>query len=275
MSLREHYLDQPHEVSLETLALCNAACNFCPYPTLERQGTRMGDALVDKVITEMASFEKRFYFSPFKVNEPLLDKRLVPICQRVNQEIPQAILRIFTNGSALTPEKAGEIAGLQNVIHLWISLNSHRQEEYERVMQLPWERTAKRLDQLHRMDFPHQVVLSAVGHPNESFVRYVRGRWPKFQPVVIKKDSWLGFTESQSGDVIPDASCGRWFELSITATGVVSHCCMDGKADYPIGDINTQSLLEIYNAPFWRERREHMVSRKSLDDRSPCARCNY
>jgi MoaA/NifB/PqqE/SkfB family radical SAM enzyme len=30
------YLDFPVHVHLETNALCNAACNFCPYPTLER-----------------------------------------------------------------------------------------------------------------------------------------------------------------------------------------------------------------------------------------------
>ena len=75
--------------------------------------------------------------------------------------------------------------------------------------------------------------------------------------------------------VVPDAACWRWWELSITATGVVSHCCMDGEAAYPIGDIREQSLLEIYNAPFWRERREKLLSRKVLDDRSPCSKCTY
>lgn len=273
-ALREHYLDQPHEISLETLALCNAACTFCPYPTLERKGERMSDELIDKVIGEMAAFTKGFYFSPFKVNEPLLDKRTIPLCERVNREVPNAVLRIFTNGSALTPDKVEAIARLQRVTHLWISLNSHIPEEYERLMAMPFERTAKRLDYLHEQDFPHPVVLSAVGFPNEPFRRYCYERWPKFQSLAIKKDAWLGYTDPMYSEV-PDTPCGRWFELSITSTGVVSHCCMDGSAAYPVGDINTNTLLEIYNAPFWRERREQMVSRKQLDARSPCARCSY
>jgi hypothetical protein len=272
--LREHCLDEPHEVSLETLALCNAACTFCPYPTLERKGTRMPDELIDKLVEEMKGFTKPFFFSPFKVNEPLLDKRTIPLCERMNREVPNAVLRIFTNGSALTPDNVAGIAALKNVVHLWISLNSHIPEEYERLMSLPFERTAKRLDYLHEQDFPHPVVLSTVGFPNDPFRRYCFERWPKFQSMAIKKDGWLGYTDPASPEV-PNSPCGRWFELSITAAGVVSHCCMDGTGKYAIGDVSKQTMLEVYNTPFWRERREKMQSRKQLDDRSPCNRCSY
>ncbi len=273
-ALREHYLDQPHEVSLETLALCNAACTFCPYPTLERKGTKMADDLIDRVVAEMATFEQPFYFSPFKVNEPLLDKRTIPLCEKVEREVPNAVIRIFTNGAALTPDKIEAIAKLKKVTHLWISLNSHIPEEYERLMAMPFERTAKRLDYLHAQDFPHPVVLSAVGFPNEPFRRYCFERWPKFQSIAIKKDAWLGYTDPMYTEV-PDTPCGRWFELSIMADGVISHCCMDGAGKYPIGDATKDSLRSIYNSPFWRERREKMVSRKQLDERSPCSGCSY
>ena len=50
------YLDYPREVTIETLALCNAACEFCPYPDLERQGTRMSDALVEKICAISRTF---------------------------------------------------------------------------------------------------------------------------------------------------------------------------------------------------------------------------
>ena len=35
--LREHHMDYPFWVTLETLAICNAACDFCAYPTMERK----------------------------------------------------------------------------------------------------------------------------------------------------------------------------------------------------------------------------------------------
>ena len=59
------YMDQPGEVSIETLSLCNARCTFCPYPTLERKGERMSDEMLTRIIDEMNSFEVPFVFSPF------------------------------------------------------------------------------------------------------------------------------------------------------------------------------------------------------------------
>lgn len=274
-AMQRDFLDYPIEVSLETQALCNAACTFCPYPTLDRKGTKMSDELIDKVVSEMISWKRGLYFSPFKVNEPLLDARTIPLCERINREAPHIILRLFTNGSALTGSKIDAIARLQNVACLWISLNEYRPEEYEKLMGIRFDITAKRLDDLHsRENFPHKVVLSTVGYPNEDFRRYCWERWPKFESLAIKKDGWIDYTDPQN-QTVPNTGCSRWFELSITATGVVSHCCMDGTGKYSIGDVNTQSLYEIYNSPFWRERREKLLSRKALDDRSPCARCSY
>lgn len=274
--LYEEYLDQPWEVSLETQALCNAACEFCPYPTIERKGVKMPDALIGRLVDEMAEWRVPFFFSPFKLNEPLLDKRLAPLLRRMNIDVPRAVLRVFTNGSPLTQKILEELSEIRQVAHLWISLNSHIPEEYERIMRLPFDRTARKLDMLHESGFPHPVVVSAVGYPNQPFVDYCRQRWPKFQALAFKRDAWIDFTHADTEEV-PDTACGRWFELSIMADGKVSHCCMhDGKDPrYNIGDVTEQTLLEVYNSAFWRERRVEKLTRKQLDDRSPCSRCTY
>ena len=57
------YLDFPAHVHLETNALCNAACNFCPYPTLERKGTKMPDALIAKIIEDLRDIPHDAAFS--------------------------------------------------------------------------------------------------------------------------------------------------------------------------------------------------------------------
>lgn len=271
---QSHWLHQPYEVSLETQSLCNAACTFCPYPTLERIGQKMPDELIDKLFAEMAQWKAPFYLSLFKVNEPLLDKRVMPLYRRANREL-NARIRIFTNGQALTPDKVQDIAGLKRVEHLWISLNEYRPEEYRALMGLDFDKTAKRLDYLHAQDdFPHKVVLSCVGWPNEEFRRYCFDRWPRFDCFAIKKDAWISFTDPQVTE-IPDTPCSRWFELSIMSNGIVSHCCMDSDGSYAIGDVTKQTMLEVYNSPFWAERRERGLSRKQLDERSPCAACTY
>lgn len=275
--LRSNYLNQPYEVAIETFALCNAACTFCPYPTLERKGTKLSFSVIGRLIAEMSTWQHPFYISPFKVNEPLLDVRLPAICSQISEQIPHAKLRLFTNGSPLTERHLRWIDNLDNVAHLWVSLNSHEPEEYHRLMRLTFETTAKKLDTLHRYVqsgyFRHQVVISKVSATmNEgAFMTYCATRWPFFTPIVIKQDGWLGYVPPME-ETIPDTPCMRWFELSILATGVASLCCMDGKGQFPLGNVTDQSLLDIYNAPLWRERREHMVSRRKI---YPCNTCTY
>ncbi len=274
--LRDNYMDQPAEVSLETLALCNARCEFCTYPELERVGEKMPDDLISRLIYEMSRFTKPFFFSPFKVNEPFLDKRVIEILQLINSEVPLARLRLFTNGTPITAQLIYDINDLNNVEHLWVSLNSTDPVQYEKIMKLPFDATARKLDLLHEFEeFRHRVVLSRVAsldhNENGDFMYYCRNRWPKFTATLIKRDGWLGDINAPVAN-IPDAPCSRWFELSICATGIVSLCCMDGHGKYAIGDIKKNTLLEIYNHPFWRERREQMMSRKQI---FPCSTCSY
>lgn len=269
--LRHYYHSQPNEVSIETLALCNARCTFCPYPTLERQGTRLPDALIDRLIDEMAAFEHPFHFSPFKVNEPFLDKRLLPICRKFSERVPHGTLRLFSNGSALTEKNIEGVAQLERVTHLWVSLNSHRPKEYEALMGLDFAHTAKCLDRLHARDFPHPVVVSRVGMDRD-FMEYVAWRWPKFQPAIIKRDAWIDFTNADDLTV-PASPCVRWWELNISATGKAALCCMDGEARFGFGDVTKQTLLEIYNHPTLKAWRDGMMDRR--DAGSPCSGCTY
>lgn len=272
------YLRQPFEVSIETLTLCNAACTFCPYPTLERKGARMDHNTLAAISIQLQDFTLPFFLSPFKVNEPLLDAGLLPWLARVNARIPLARLRLFTNGSPLTPTKIIEIANLSNVEHLWISLNSVLPSEYKALMSIEFDITARKLDILHSLvsgkSFKHPVVLSRVIDPRNAdryFHKYCSIRWPAFKTFDIKRDGWLGFVDPWN-PAIPKTPCGRWWELSILSTGLVSLCCMDGKGEFPIGDASTESLLEIYNRGTWLERRELMASRAKYH---PCSTCTY
>lgn len=272
------YLDQPIEIAIETLALCNARCTFCPYPTLDRKGTKMDDKLILSLMEQMSTFKYPFTFSPFKVNEPFLDDRLMWLLRIANKNIPNMQLRLFTNGSPLTHQLIAEIADLERVAHLWVSLNSSQPDEYQRIMGLRFEHTAKKLDMLHQhvvgATFTHPVILSKVtqnvNHDGD-FLNYCSDRWPCFRTTLIKQDSWLGYV-APLNPTVPDLPCARWFELSITATGIASLCCMDGSGQFALGSVHEHTLLEIYNAPAYRERREKSLSRKLIH---PCNTCSY
>lgn len=262
--LKEHFQDQPFEISLETYAICNARCSFCPYPDIDRKGVKMSDELIDKVIDEMSTFIMPFYFSPFKVSDPLLDKRLFSILQKVNKKAPIARTRIFTNALALTKERAEELHNINN-LEMWISLNEYRAKEYQALMGAKFDKVVKNIDMLHESDFCHPVTLGRVG-VDQGFRDFCEKRWPDFKVAMIKKDGWLGYTKPD--DWTPQGQCTRWYELSILSTGIVSLCCMDAHGDYSIGDINKESLMDVYNR--WDFRKHE--TRENL---TPCKECTY
>jgi hypothetical protein len=277
---RSPYMDYPLEVHIETLTSCNAKCSFCPYTTLDRIGTKMSDALIDKIISDLEAIPQTLPFgiSPFKVNDPLIDKRIFDICGRINRRLPNARPRLFTNGSPLTDSIIERIAKIERLQHLWISLNEIEAEAYQTVMGLPLERTLKCLDRLHQTveagNFPHPVIVSRVRDRSvrdENFVEFVRQRYPRFFPSVMPYASWAGQIETAEPLTTPPTGCARWFELSIMSTGQVALCCMDGEGKHVIGDIAQDSALAIYNAPPYRKLRENTATR--LDAGFPCNQC--
>lgn len=274
------YMDYPFHVHIETMALCNAACVFCPYPKLERQKAVMPDELVEKIIDDLTAIPSNLpiQISPFKVNEPFLDSRLIAILRRINEKLPNGQIALTTNASPLTEKKLEQLKSIENIVYLWISFNDHRPEHYERTMSLSFERTMERLRTLHdkaeRGEVRMPVVLSRVGDVSvvdQEFRVWVQEVFPCFQSAIMPRGGWIGQVDTTIGRV-PDIGCIRWFDVSITATGVVAHCCMDGQAKWPIGDVTKQHVLEVYNSPKYRKLRARTRSRLDV---APCNRCTF
>lgn len=278
---RSRYMNYPMEISFETQAVCNAACTFCPYPTMERKGDKMSDSLIEKIISDLCEIPQDlpFNISPFKVNDPFLDKRIFSVCEKINNSLPNARLRLFTNGSPLTDDIVEKIANIRNVIHLWVSLNEIEAAAYEKLMKLPFYKTIKKLDMLHQRvaeGYPHPVTISRVADGSErdkAFYEYVKSRYPLFKVFMIGRGDWTGQVTVEIKKQTPPTACTRWYELSIMASGKVALCCMDGEGKYIIGDVNTQSVLEIYNDPQYRKMRQYTFSR--LAAAAPCDTCVY
>lgn len=283
MKMRQtSFIDYPAHVHLETMARCNAACNFCPYPGLERKGVVMEDALIAKIVDDLADIPQlhTFQLSPFKVNEPFLDKRLFDLLEVFTARLPNAKLTLTSNASPITPNKLKRLSGFNNIDYLWISFNDHRQAEYELTMQLPYRRTIERLQMIHKAKaegwLPLRVVLSRVGDGSNAdleFSRWVEKNFPLFSTSIFPRGEWIGQVRSSSTALSPPmVGCVRWYDVSITATGVVAHCCMDGAAAYPIGDVRNEHVLDIYNKPDFRRLREATTLRQGLE---PCHGCSF
>jgi len=274
------YLDYPRHVHLETYAHCNAICDFCPYTEIARKGTRMDGGLIEKVISDLEDIPKDvdFQLSPFKLNEPFLDVRLFDVIEKINDRLSNASITITSNSSPITEKNLERLCQVKRLEYLWISANDHRKKNYETVMGIPYDRTIKRLDMIHQWKedgkFIPPVVLSRVGDGSDAdqgFIKWVQEKYPLFNFNVTRRGDWLGQVDTNAFPV-PDVGCMRWFDIVITATGEVSHCVMDGKSEYPLGNVRDHHVLDVYNAPSYREKREKRASRLGA---TPCGKCGF
>jgi len=285
LNLRKKYLDYPLLVHLETQAVCNAHCNFCPYDNMERKGMKMSDALIEKIINELADIPQNISYSlnPYKVSEPFLEPRLFDILGLIIKRLPNAKITFITNGVPLTEKKIQQLLALDTSRFglMSISLNSLNPVEYESAMGIPLDKTLKRLDMLHdyvaRGEFTIPVHVTRVAFDMESDLRFLinfKVRYPHFPVRIIRRNDWIGTINlNNKNNLVPNTACKRWFDLSITATGKVALCCMDSEAQYTYGDANVQNVLEIYRNAQMERLRMMLPSR--INTALPCGQCTY
>jgi len=273
------YLDFPTVLSIETQSLCNAACNFCPYPNLTRKGEIMSDQLIEKILGEVAGIEHRppFQVTLSRVNEPFLDARVLDITCEIERRLPEATNMFFSNGTPLTEKTLLRLSQLQRVDFLMVSVNDHRPTQYEEVMRLPFDKTVARLNLLHEMKasgiLKFQIYLSRVGDGSSAdneFLDWVKSTYPSLSGLVTVRGDWMGLVPATLAPA-PNVGCRQWFQLHVLANGRAAFCCVDGEGRHGTGDAHSQHVIhEIYNQENRRRLRTEVLSRLSVNICRPC-----
>ncbi|MDL2316686.1 hypothetical protein LJC59_06360, partial [Desulfovibrio sp. OttesenSCG-928-A18] len=91
-------------IEIETVNRCNGACEFCPVNRNEPQRpyARMTEDLFSNILGQLADLQYRAGLSLHSNNEPLLDKRLPEFAAQARARLPQAFIKMFTNGTLLS-----------------------------------------------------------------------------------------------------------------------------------------------------------------------------
>lgn len=272
------YMRYPRDVSIETMSLCNAVCDFCPYPKLERKGTAMSDALIEKILNDCGDIPSNvpFDMTLCRVNEPFLDTRIFDIASRIAHKLPQASVLFFSNGSPLNEKNLLRLAEARNVSRLVISMHENRPEEYERILGIPFARTLRNVERLHQMKaqgaIAFDVELSRVGDgtaQDQAFCEWGRAKFPLFAVYSTARADWIGAVNTPVAPVLA-IPCRQWFKINILANGKVAFRGGDSEAHSLIGNAIFEHILDIYNSPRRLELRRTLVSRLELHE---CSRC--
>ena len=310
MSKLKEYLTKalafPAEIHLESNSGCNARCVMCPRDGMERYQGDMSRELFIKAIDECGEHPEMTYIHFHMSGEPLL-LDIDELCWRINyareknpqefrghydfqrKEFKTPSLCFFTNGSLLTEDKIEKLLKTPLDI-IVISIDGGTKEDYEKIrvglkFETVVENVRKLVELRNKMGsdmkiqtaiVPQKANENSVGLYHKLFremgVDDVGGSGVQNIGGLVDSESMILDTQYMGGDI--NSPCWRVFlDLSVTADGKAVVCCQDVRAMEVVGDLNTQSIKEIWQRGRMMDiRNMFAVGRK--DDIPFCANCD-
>jgi len=263
---KENKFDKLISIQLESSTACNGRCSFCPRFDMSRAGGEMTDELFHKIVNEAQEMGVEI-ITPFLNGEPFLFPRLFEWLDYLKER--NIKFTLYTNASVLTKEKANKINTYDNCIDLIFSMHGYDKESYESQTRLSYDIVKSNIDYFISIaKIPYQVYMLNTS-VNEKGINTFLDTWKGNRTFIAKYTNWAGKKpSSMKGTKIP---CDRILsEMTVYWDGRVNLCCMDSDAGVILGDLNIQSLKEIWENNQWM-RDKH----KNYDFDLPlCRHCN-
>ena len=236
-------------IEIETINRCNGKCSFCPINVNvpQRKYAKMEEQLFKKIIDELSNMEFEKKVALFSNNEPFLDDRIIDFAKYAREKLPKAYLFLYSNGTILTIEKFKEI--LSYIDEIVIDNYNDKLEWIPNVQKI-WDYCQEHLELRGKVVFykrlQNQVLLSRGGQaPNRSAFSHNR--------------FW---------------KCSRPFnQVIIRPDGKLSLCCSDAMGVYTMGDVNKNTIKEIwYSEKYQKIRRQ--IQKNGGADMKLCKNCD-
>jgi len=239
-------------LQVETTNYCNARCIFCAYDQIKKHGT-MSDKLYTKILRDAARLHPPpKTFIPMLTGEPFLDPQMVDRIKEARAALPGTEIHLYCNGSKLTEDIIKKLAEVPR-FHLNISANGASVETRKRLTGLDdYERVARMIDYVDLLHISHSVSL--VQHPSitKEEEKAFNRRWGKSTSSASCRTPYI-FQHLNFGGLTYQKDQTR-FTYCIHATshmtvlwdGKVNLCCMDPLGRKIFGDLNHQTVAEVW-----------------------------
>ena len=241
-------------VQIEVTNLCNSKCVFCLHSKLKKFGT-MSDELFNKILTDLKEIPSIDLIVPMLLGEPFCDRKFIQKLKLINQILPEKNIAFFTNGSLLTKKKIKEIAKIKN-LRVFFSLNGARAETRKRLMGLDdYAHVVEMINLYAKTGRPYEITFVKNPDVSEGEVLEFKKRYANNIVIGYKNFSGDNF---EAG---PQSYCTRAIkEMTIMWDGRVNLCCMDAFGKVIFGDVNKQSVKEVWESP---ERQRYSEAHKN------------
>lgn len=115
-------------IQIQTIEFCNLKCDFCPNHYIiwdriedKKRGIPYNTMSIEnytKIVKNLSNLGYKGRFSPYLMNEPLIDKeRIVEFIRIARKYLPECFIQMDSNGTGLTKELMGDMmdAGLNRI----------------------------------------------------------------------------------------------------------------------------------------------------------------
>ena len=258
----KYHFPLPSVIMIENTNCCNSHCVMCPREKLTRKSGFMDFGLFEKIIKEVSNMRRKPVTHLHGFGEPLLDPLL---SERIALAKVCGIQHtyIVTNASLLSPETSRKIitAGLDK---MKISFYGTDEESYDATMR----RLSFKVTFHNVIDFLRirkemkrknpQLILQYLPHPtNHAKTEEFRALWRSVMDKTV--GDCLNITSlhnygggrayNRVGDKIVSICFYPWTAMSVLYDGRVVSCCMDYNGAQVLGDLNCQTVMELWNGP--------------------------
>ena len=274
----------PFRLWIETASCCNLRCVMCPNKelTADQKGL-MSLELFKKIIDQCRFFTSDVYLH--HRGEPLLNPALFDMIAYAAQAGLKT--RFHTNGALLDDAKARRLleAGPDLVS---FSFDGFSKEVYEKIrVGAVFEKTLANivhlanLRRISKLTRPYLVVekIKFQTPPAEVNRRQVDETTrclleAGVDEIIEKKEyTWADASTPSTAAPRPGAICTfPWYAMVICADGTVTPCPQDFGAGMKFGNVNSSTLLEIWNGADYQGLRKKMAS--DLQSLALCRKCD-
>jgi radical SAM protein with 4Fe4S-binding SPASM domain len=207
----------------------------------------MTDALYYKIVMEASQLDPPLLsYSPFGTGEPLMDRKIVPRIKLAREYLSDSTeIHLYTNGSFLSDSFLEAVADIP-MFALVVSINAASRETRKRLMGLnDYDLVVKYVRKA--VDMGINTVASVVEYELSVEEMYAFDQmWRDIRHFNLQALNWSG--NIYEADPVPGACYRALHHMTIQWNGRVNLCCMDLPARLRFGDINNQTIEEVWNS---------------------------
>jgi len=262
----------PLILNIEPTNSCNAHCYYCARDKMVKdQGISLLSMDTFRKIIDQIGKDKLIMLNLHKDGEPLLNRDIPEMVEYALEKEAANIVHLNTNGILLNG-KTGRGVIEKGIDDITVSIDASHEETYCRFKKLKnllklEENVVKAIEFRNKVNSPTKIRVKIMEFEDieKEEIEHFQEKWTGVadEVQVTGIHSWSGsieglkITDEQSANRYPCAIL--WYALAINSNGKASVCNFDWNYSGVVGNINKQSIMEIWNGYKLKEiRRAHL-----------------